>query len=240
MQLGKVVKSNSHCDYLVQVNDRFDVNDPPAANRYGFGSFVRLDPPEVGLGYGSGFSSANTHPAVGIVYNSQLINPQFLNTGPRLSSDADPLFTPDLIEETRTLLSVVIIGELIPHAMAPSGDSVGHREGSNSQDSEPSPRYNQQQYGQQGIPRAIVPINAIVSILDHSEIRQFHNDRFGQLQFRYHGLLLRYGGSFASHLTEQILQELVDLQIFQTPEQQRALTTLCREMSWRNTLSTLR
>lgn len=226
MQLGKVVKSNSHCDYLVQVNDRFDVNEPPTADSYGFGSFVRLDSPGR---QGSDFAPKPSA-AVGIVYNSQLINPQFLNTGPRLSSDADPLFTPDLIEETRTLLSVVLIGELIPH----SGDSGNASALRNSQGSE-FPVY----YGQQGIPRAIVPINAIVSILGHSEIRQFHNDRFGHLQFRYHGLLLRYGGSFASHLTEQILQELVDLEIFQTPEQQRALTTLCREMSWRNTLSTL-
>ena len=220
MPLGKVVKSNSHCDYLVQVNDRFDVNDPPAANTYGFGSFVRLDSPEVGL-------KTLQPAAVGIVYNSQLINPQFLNTGPRLSSDADPLFTPDLVEETRTLLSVVLIGELIPF-----GQDVPDlfSEGSNPA----------AYYGQQGIPRAIVPINAIVSLLGQPEIRQFHNDRSGQLQFRYHSLLLRYGGSFASHLTEQVLQELVDLQIFQNPAQQRALTTLCREMSWRNTLGTLK
>jgi hypothetical protein len=235
MSLGKVVKSNSHCDYLVQVNDRFDVNDPPAAHTYGFGSFVRLDSPEVGYSLGFGARKTLQSAAVGIVYNSQLINPQFLNTGPRLSSDADPLFTPDLVEETRTLLSVVLIGELIPYSQDSKDPSSPDRPDPFAEESD-TPAY----YGQQGIPRAIVPINAIVSLLGQSEIRQFHNDRFGHLQFRYHSLLLRYGGSFASHLTEQVLQELVDLRIFQNPAQQRALTTLCREMSWRNTLGTLK
>ena len=207
MQLGKVVKSNSHCDSLVQVNDRFEVSEPPSPDQYGFGSFVRLEPRDP--------KADPRPPAVGIVYDSQLLNPQFLNTGPRLSSDADPLFTPDLIEETRTLLSVVLIGELVQ----------------SQQDLSP--------YGQQGIPRAIVPINAIVSILEEAEIRQFHRDQQGHSQFRYHSILLRYGGSFAPHLTEQILQELFELKIFQN-EEQRALSTLCREMAWRNTLSALR
>ncbi|MGA0199866.1 MAG: hypothetical protein ACO3NK_12265, partial [Prochlorotrichaceae cyanobacterium] len=102
----------------------------------------------------------------------------------------------------------------------------------------PQPLETPAYYGRQGIPRAIVPINAIVSILGEPEIRQFHSDRSGKPQFRYHSLLLRYGGNFANHLTEQILQELVDLQVFENAEQ-RALTTLCREMSWRNTLSSL-
>lgn len=227
MQLGKVVKSGSHCDYLVQVNDRFDVNEPPPPDRYGFGSFVRLDPPELGS-HSRFVRSQPCHPtAVGVVYNSQLINPQFSNTGPRLSSDADPLFTPDLIEETRTLLSVVLIGELIP-------GEADHL----TQPPIPQPLETPAYYGRQGITRAIVPINAIVSILGEPEIRQFHSDRSGKPQFRYHSLLLRYGGNFANHLTEQILQELVDLQVFENAEQ-RALTTLCREMSWRNTLSSL-
>lgn len=217
MKLGKVVKSNSHCDYLVQVSDRFEVTEPPSPDRYGFGSFVRLDPPE-----GNGFrerSLNNARPtAVGIVYNSQLFNPQFLNTGPRLTSEADPLFTPDLIEETRTLLSVVLIGELL-------GESH----------SNPTAHLP---YGNQGIPRAIVSINADVYTMNELEIRQFHRDPSGASQFRYHSILLRYGGNFATHLTEQVLQELVGLNIFKNAEQ-RALSTLCREMSWRNTLGSL-
>ena len=28
-QLGKVVKSNTHCDYVVQLDDKIDVDYPP-------------------------------------------------------------------------------------------------------------------------------------------------------------------------------------------------------------------
>lgn len=223
MKLGKVVKSNSHCDYWVQVDDRLDVEPPPDPDRYGFGSFVRFMP-KVAHGWAGVVAdrddraelSGNRPQAVGIVYNSQLFNPQFLSTGPRLASDADALFTPDLIAESRTLLNVVLIGELISPA---HGGNYGH--------------------GRQGIPRTIVPINAQVYTMEPQEIDQFHRDDRGESQFRYHSVLLRYGGSFANHLTEQVLQELVDLQIFKDT-QQRALTTLCREMVWRNTLGSLR
>ncbi|WP_338461772.1 hypothetical protein VZH09_12355 [Synechococcus elongatus IITB7] len=199
MRLGKVVKSNSHFDYVVQVDDGMDVPNPPDAESYGFGSFVRLE--------------GDRHWAVGIVYNSQLFNPLFLNNGPRLSSEPDPLFTPDLINETRTLLSTVLIGSLAETA---SGD----------------------RYGEQGIPRAIVPVNTPVYCLSEAEIAAFHRDRTGQPQFRYYSLLLRYAGNFASHLTQQVLQELADLQLF-APREQRALEMLCRELAWRNTLGPL-
>ncbi|MCS6815296.1 MAG: hypothetical protein NZ772_17210, partial [Cyanobacteria bacterium] len=55
MQLGKVVKSNSHCDYIIQVDDGMMVTHPPQPEDYGFGSFVALE-------------DADRHWAVGIVY----------------------------------------------------------------------------------------------------------------------------------------------------------------------------
>ncbi|HEY9615899.1 MAG TPA: hypothetical protein V6C64_03610, partial [Microcoleaceae cyanobacterium] len=123
MRLGKVVKSNSHCDYIVQLDDAMDYAEPPQPDDYGFGSFVRLD-------------SDDRHWAIGIVYNSQLFNPMFLNMGPRLSSEPDPVFTPDLITETRTLLWTVLIGML-------EWD-------------------NNAVYGVHGIPRVVVPANTPV------------------------------------------------------------------------------
>jgi hypothetical protein len=128
MRLGKVVKSNSHCDYIVQLDDQMDVFDPPSAEDYGFGCFVKLE------------DSSIRHTAVGIIYNSQLFNPTFLSNGPRLSSEADPMFTPDLITETRTLLGVVLIGYLF--------------------------RGGDRPYGFHGIPRMVVPVNAAVSLME--------------------------------------------------------------------------
>jgi hypothetical protein len=200
MQLGKVVKSNSHCDYVVQVDDGLAVTYPPQPEDYGFGSFVALE-------------DDDRHWAVGIVYNSQLANPAFLNNGPRLSSEPDPLFTPDLITETRTLLWVVLVGSLV------------QREGIT--------------YGVQGIPAIVVPVNTPVRRMDSGEIHQFHRSQDGQPQFCYYSHLLRCGGTFAAQLTQQVLQQLVDTNLF-TGADQRALKILCKELSWKNTVSAMR
>ncbi len=168
MRLGKVVKSNSHCDYVVQVDDARAVISPPSSEDYGFGCFVKLE-------------TEQRHWAVGVVYNSQLINPLYSNNGPRLTSEPDPLFTPDLLNEIRTLLGVALIGTL----------------GENS--------------GVQGIPRAVVPVDMPVCTMSRDEVRHFHTSARGGPQFCYYGHLLRAGGPFAAQLVHQILEEISDL-----------------------------
>lgn len=201
MRLGKVVKSNSHCDYIVQVDDRMEVRQPPQADDYGFGCFVKLE------------DEGDRHWAVGIIYNSQLFNPAFLNNGPRLTSEPDPLFAPDLILETRTLLGVVLIG-------------VMTQQGNLS-------------YGIHGIPRVVVPVNTPVCIMSNAEIYRFHMNQSQRPQFCYYSHLLRFGGGFASQLTQQVLKELADSQLFDGSEQ-RALEILCKELSWKNTMGAMR
>ncbi len=215
--LGKVVKSNSHCDYVVQLDDDMSTSSPPLPGDFGFGSFVKL-------------ANGDRPPIVGIIYNSQLVNPTFLNNGPRLSTEPDPVFAPDLIHETRTLLGVVLIG-ILENGLSGNGLSSNGLSGNGSSGAAP--------YGLQSIPRDVVPVNAAVICMDDAEIYRFHLDAAGKPQFRYYSLLLRYGGSFAAHLTEQVLQELIDFKLFAPPDQ-RALEMLCKELTWRNTMGTLR
>ncbi len=197
MRLGKVVKSNSHCDYVVQLDDEMEVAAPPKPEDYGFGCFVKLE-------------TEDRHWAVGLVYNSQLFNPMYLNTGPRLVSEPDPLFTPDLIRETRTLLWTVLIGTL---------NQVG------------AP------YGEQGIPRVVVPVNTPVCKMEQAEVHGFHLNQQGQPQFCYYNHLLRSGGCFASQLIEQILEEVGVL--FEGSDR-RALEILGKELSWKHTIGIMR
>lgn len=200
MRLGKVVKSNSHCDYVVQVDDRIEVRNPPQPEDYGFGCFVKLEDED------------ERHWAIGVIYNSQLFNPMFLSNGPRLTSDPDPLFAPDLIMETRTLLGVVLIGSMIQES---------------------------QTYGVHGIPRVIVPVNTPVCLMTQDEIYRFHLNVNQRPQFCYYSHLLRFGGSFAAQLTQQVLKELADSALFEGAEQ-RALEILCKELSWKNTMGAMR
>jgi hypothetical protein len=199
-RLGKVVKSNSHCDYVVQVDDAQDVCDPPTPEDCGFGQFVSFD-------------NDSRHWAVGLVYNSQLFNPLFLNSGPRLSSEPDPLFTPDLVQETRTLLGVVLVGCLEKEDGIP--------------------------YGKQGIPPVVVPANTSVYKMPPEQIHAFHCNADGQTQFGYYSHLLRSGGVFAAQLAQQVLAELVDSGLF-TGADQKALMVLGKELSWKNTLGAIR
>lgn len=201
MRLGKVVKSNSHCDYVVQLDDQLEVVNPPQADDYGFGCFVKLENPGV------------RHWAVGMIYNSQLFNPMFLSNGPRLSSEPDPMFAPDLIVETRTLLGVVLIGSI-----------VGRGEAT---------------FGCHGIPKVVVPVNTPAFVMNRDEIYRFHLNQNQQPQFCYYSHLLRFGGSFATQLTQQVLQELADSQLF-TGAEQRALEILCKELSWKQTMGAMR
>ncbi len=200
MRLGKVVKSNSHCDYIVELDDEQSRDDSPKPDDYGFGSFVKLD-------------SRERHWAVGLVYNSQLFNPMFLNMGPRLSSEPDPIFTPDLISETRTLLWTVLIGTL------------------EEQNGEP--------YGIQGIPKVVVPVNTPVYKMTQDEIHHFHLNQEQRPQFYYYSHLLRCGGTFAAQLTQQVLNELIDSNLFAEVDQ-RALSILCKELSWKTVMGAMR
>jgi hypothetical protein len=199
-RLGNVVKSNSHCDYVVQVDDAQDVVAPPCPEDCGFGQFVSFD-------------NDSRHWAVGLVYNSQLFNPMFSNMGPRLSSEPDPLFTPDLVQETRTLLGVVLVGTL-------EGEG-------------------EQAYGIHGIPRVVVPANTPVYKLTPDEVHRFHLNGEGRSQFSYYSHLLRSGGLFATQLAQQVLSELVESGLFSGADQ-KALTILGKELSWKNTLGAIR
>ncbi|MGD1895947.1 MAG: hypothetical protein ACFB16_03235 [Phormidesmis sp.] len=198
-QLGRVVKSNSHCDYVVQLDTQNDVNNPPKTEDYGFGQFVKFE--------------SSRHWAVGIVYDSQLFNASFLNSGPRLTSSPDPVFTPDLVQDTCILLNVALVGSL---------QSEKNRT-----------------YGLQGIPRVVIPANTPVSQMDITEVHSFHCSADGKPQFTYYGHLLRSGGAFAPQLTQQVLGELIATELFSGAEQ-RALQVLRKEMSWKSTMGAMR
>ncbi|HEX7997346.1 MAG TPA: hypothetical protein VF528_02925 [Pyrinomonadaceae bacterium] len=97
MKLAKIVKSNSHVDYVGRVIDALDADEPPAAVDYGFAQFVSmpLDDEEV----------------IGVIYNSLLANPDYGNFGPRLSPLPDlSILTPDYLNEQGLLVGILLLG----------------------------------------------------------------------------------------------------------------------------------
>ncbi len=98
IRLGKIIKSNSHTDYICQVYAPGEVGQPPAREDYAFGTFVRVE-----LG--------GDRWLVGIIYDTMLFNPEFGRLGPRLSPEPElAVFSPDYLNEKATLVGIAAVG----------------------------------------------------------------------------------------------------------------------------------
>lgn len=97
MLLAKIVKSNSHVDYVGRVIDALDAGATPAASDYGFAQFVSMP--------------LEDEEVVGVIYNSLLANPDYGNFGPRLSPPADlRVLSPDYLNEQGLLVGILLLG----------------------------------------------------------------------------------------------------------------------------------
>jgi hypothetical protein len=99
--IGKIVKSNSHVDYVCQVYGIGELDSAPAPIAYTFGTFVSI---ELENEAGS---------LIGVIYNTLLMNPEFGSLGPRLSPRSEvEVFSPDYLAETATLVGIVALGSM--------------------------------------------------------------------------------------------------------------------------------
>jgi hypothetical protein len=133
VSIGKIVRSESHVRYTCQVYAPGEIALPPEPADYAFGSFMRMplragtpradvaDMGTMGLGFGSGAPLSDAlEPApdpstqqwaVGLIFDTILLNPAFGTLGPRLSSDEQvELFSPDYLSERAVLVSILLLG----------------------------------------------------------------------------------------------------------------------------------
>jgi hypothetical protein len=166
MKIAKIIKSNSHVDYIARVLDALDSAEPPAPEHYQFGQFVAIP--------------ADSQTMVGIIYNSQLINPEYGRLGPRLSSSAEmnAVFSPDLVNEQGVLIGVLLIGWV--------------------EDGSPH----------QGIPRMVIPVNSEVIAMSEDDARAFHTDHRDRLAIRYYSQVITHARQFAPQLLLAALDQL--------------------------------
>jgi hypothetical protein len=126
MFIGKIVKSDSHINYVCQIYGPREVEVEPGPADYAFGRFVRVairsgqnDDPG-GLDYALGMSQEPVTYAIGVIYDTILLNPAFGSLGPRLSNETQvELFSPDYIAEKAVLIYVMVLGMM---EMRPSGN----------------------------------------------------------------------------------------------------------------------
>ena len=101
--LGKIVKSNSHTDYVCQIIGEGEAEYIPQNTDYAFGTFVKIELNEHSDRY-----------LVGMIYDTVLLNPDFGRLGPRLSTESDlQIFSPDYLNERAILTGILVVGQMI-------------------------------------------------------------------------------------------------------------------------------
>jgi hypothetical protein len=175
VEIGKIVKSDSHVRYVCQVCGAGEVAAPPRPEDYAFGSFVRVPLrdsfPRADVATlapaplpGSDALATVGEPAdwaVGVIYDTILVNPAFGTLGPRLSNDAQvELFSPDYLTERAVLVAVLLLGTLSVHPVS------GHNGRGRTRDGVFTVRH--------GVPPVAPDLSAIVSTLPEAEVRAFH------------------------------------------------------------------
>src|SRR5438477_6875380 len=118
MYIGKIVKSDSHINYVCQIYGPREVEVEPDPSDYAFGRFVRVavrsgpsDDPNTQLDLALGKSQEPVTYTVGVIYDTQLLNPAFGSLGPRLSNETQvELFSPDYLSEKAVLVHLVMLG----------------------------------------------------------------------------------------------------------------------------------
>src|SRR5947207_4506661 len=181
MYIGKIVKSDSHINYVCQIYGPREVEVEPDPSDYAFGRFVRVavrsglsDDPNTQLDLALSKSQEPVTYAVGVIYDTILLNPAFGSLGPRLSNETQvELFSPDYISEKAVLIYVMVLG-MVEQRTTSQGKaeilSTMH-----------------------GVPLLSLELGSEIEIMDDEEVRAFHffsdSDRPDQAAYLHMGYL---------------------------------------------------
>jgi len=220
-KIAKIVKSNSHVDYVARVIDELDADAPPAAEDYGFAQFVAVP-------------LAEGVEAVGVIYDSQLVNPEYGNFGPRLSSHAElKILSPDFLHEQGVLLGVLLLGwreraKQTEVSVTDSGGANGRTKGGTS---------GSAWVNHHGVPRRVVPVGQDVYALPEAETYDFHLGADGSVQLHYFSQALAHAGEFAVPLVEAVISQLEPVC---PPAEKQRLCVLKKSLVWQRTVGGMR
>ncbi len=237
--IGRIVKSNSHTDYVCQVFAPHEREYDPKPEDYAFGRFVAapidaaarssFDRLRTNGGEGSDVSdggssatprtnggadgdvsdsgslagpetSGGERTAVGIVYDTILLNPEYGSLGPRLNPPGDQaMLAPDYLVEKATAVGILIVG-------LREGGATRH-----------------------GVVPYSLSVDAEVASMDDDETRRFHQVD-GQLSLGYLPQLISHQSPLVTELGLSVIRHLLTL--FDEPGDRRLLHTLAAHLSW--------
>ena len=228
MDIGKIVKSDSHINYVCQIFGPHEAEMQPGPADYAFGRFVRVavrsQPSDLfntlyGAELLSGNQGAMTY-AIGVIYDTILQNPAFGSLGPRLSNETQvELFSPDYISEKAVLVYVMLLGMMemrtAPHSNEPEVLSVMH-----------------------GVPLQAPELDSKMATMTDAEVRAFHlfSDAPGgpdsqqpYLHMGYLPHIIAQRSSLLPMVTLRIIDQLERL----FPQNLALLSIVKRNFAWR-------
>jgi hypothetical protein len=181
--IGKIVKSNTHIDYICQIWNNGETDLMPQSTDYTFGTFVGIELEAPLTPNLAGEAPAGVDRLIGVIYNTLLLNPDFGNLGPRLSARQElEIFAPDYLAETATLVGIITLGW----------------------------RDMAQGY-HQGVPALAATVNNFVHRLDEAELYAFHCDGEKQPCLRYLPILLGQNNPLVPPLMITVIDRLSPL-----------------------------
>ncbi len=224
MYIGKIVKSDSHINYVCQIYGPREVELEPTPADYSFGRFVRIAvrseqavDHEAQVIMALGKSTEPRTYAIGVIYDTILLNPAFGSLGPRLSNETQvELFSPDYISEKAVLIYVMVLGmmELQPvPGNQPEVLSVMH-----------------------GVPLLSLELGSEIETISDEEVRAFHffkdpdsPDKGMYLHMGYIPHIIGQRNSLLPMVTLRIIDQLEHL----FPENLSVLSIVKRNFAWK-------
>lgn len=223
MIIGKIVKSDSHINYVCQIFGPREVELVPASGDYAFGRFVRIairssqdEDPEA-LVFGR--SQEPVTYVVGVIYDTILVNPQFGALGPRLSNETQvELFSPDYISEKAVLIYIMVLGMMeMRSELDGTSDvlSVMH-----------------------GVPLLSLELGSEIETMSDEEVQRFHffkdppggpNSQDAYLHMGYLPHIIAQRSSLLPMVTLRIIEQLERL----FPQHLALLSIVKRNFAWR-------
>jgi len=224
MFIGKIVKSDSHINYVCQIYGPREVELEPSPADYAFGRFVRVavrseqaEDPGLKVDLARGINYEPKTYAIGVIYDTILLNPAFGSLGPRLSNETQvELFSPDYISEKAVLIYVMVLG-MIEQRMTPGGQpemlSIMH-----------------------GVPLLSLELGSEIEIMTDEEVRAFHffrdqaeQDSREYLHMGYLPHIIAQRNSLLPMVTLRIIDQLEHL----FPQNLSLLSIVKRNFAWR-------
>lgn len=223
MLLGKIVKSESHINYVCQIHGPHEVDVKPGPADYAFGRFVRIavrSEQTDTLDFTLGTSREAETYAIGVIYDTILLNPAFGSLGPRLSNEAQvEIFSPDYISEKAVLVYVMILGMLEQRSVSTGSPEILST--------------------MHGVPPLSLELGSDIETMTDEEVCAFHffcdsaaNESEGQQAYLHMGYLPHIIGqrnSLLPMVTLRIIDQLERL----FPQNLALLSIVKRNFAWR-------